>query len=84
MHHVQEVVGSRLHLHYALRTMHCALVVVMYKRWWEVAHTYYTPSTRIQCIQESYLHLLFAMQLSIAPFFFKSKVVDGNFYYDII
>ena len=36
-----EVVGSRLHL---LCTAHYALI--MYRRWWEVTHTYYAPSTR--------------------------------------
>ena len=52
-----EVVGSRLHLlctaHYALCTMHYALctvrvhcALIMYRRWWEVTHTYYAPSTR--------------------------------------
>ena len=33
-----------LAMHCALCTMHCALI--MYKRWWEVTHTYYAPSTR--------------------------------------
>ena len=33
-----------LAMHCALCTMHCALI--MYRRWWEVTHTYYAPSTR--------------------------------------